>query len=84
MRSLTEDEEHVLTFYAFPPIMHRYIRRTNAIESLFSNVRQRTDQIDARAHRNVLSDHRLGRHARYSLAKDPGRLEVKYTLLSVD
>ncbi len=26
--------------------MHRYIRSTNAIESLFSNVRQRTDQID--------------------------------------
>ena len=27
--------------------MHRYIRSTNAIESFFSNVRQRTDQIDA-------------------------------------
>ncbi len=26
--------------------MHRYIRSTNAIESLFSNVRQRTDHID--------------------------------------
>ena len=26
--------------------MHRYIRSTNATESLFSNVRQRTDQID--------------------------------------
>jgi len=26
--------------------MHRYIRTTNAIESLFSNVRQRTDQIN--------------------------------------
>jgi putative transposase len=47
IRSLSEDEEHVLTFYAFPPVMHRYIRSTNAIESLFSNVRQRTDQIDA-------------------------------------
>ena len=46
VRSLMEDEEHVLTFYAFPPVMHRYIRSTNAIESLFSNVRQRTDQID--------------------------------------
>ena len=41
------DEEHLLTFYAFPPAMHRYIRSTNAIESFFSNVRQRTDQIDA-------------------------------------
>jgi len=47
VRSLSEDEEHLLTFYAFPPVMHRYIRSTNAIESLFSNVRGRTDQIDA-------------------------------------
>lgn len=47
VRSLMEDEEHLLTFYAFPPVMHRYIRSTNAIESFFSNVRQRTDQIDA-------------------------------------
>ena len=46
VRSLCEDEEHLLTFYAFPPVMHRYIRTTNAIESFFSNVRQRTDQID--------------------------------------
>jgi len=47
IRSLCEDEEHLLTFYAFPPVMHRYIRTTNAIESFFSHVRQRTDQIDA-------------------------------------
>ncbi len=47
IRSLCEDEEHWLTFYAFPPVMHRYIRTTNAIESFFSNVRKRTDQIDA-------------------------------------
>jgi transposase-like protein len=47
IRSLTEDEEHLWTFYAFPPVMHRSIRSTNAIESFFSNVRQRTDQIDA-------------------------------------
>ena len=47
IRSLCEDEEHLLTFYAFPQVMHRYIRSTNAIESFFSNVRQRTDQIDA-------------------------------------
>ncbi len=44
IRSLIEDEEHLLTFYAFPPVMHRYIRSTNAIESFFSNVRGRTDQ----------------------------------------
>jgi putative transposase len=47
IRTLMEDEEHLLTFYAFPSVMHRYIRTTNAIESFFSNVRQRTDSIDA-------------------------------------
>jgi putative transposase len=46
VRSLAEDEEHLLTFYQFPQSMHRHIQTTNAIESLFSNVRQRTDQID--------------------------------------
>jgi putative transposase len=46
VRSLVEDEEHLLTFYEFPAVMHRHIQTTNAIESLFSNVRQRTDQID--------------------------------------
>jgi putative transposase len=47
VRSLCEDEDYLLTFSTFPPVMHRYIRSTNAIESFFSNVRQRTDQIDA-------------------------------------
>jgi transposase-like protein len=46
VRSLIEDEEHLLTFYEFPQTMPRHIQTTNAIESLFSNVRQRTDQID--------------------------------------
>src|SRR5256714_2626108 len=46
VRRLAEDKEHLLTFYAFPQVMHRHIQTTNAIESLFSNVRQRTDQID--------------------------------------
>ncbi len=46
VRSLSEDEEHLLTFYAFPERMHRHIQTTNAIESLWSLVRQRTDQID--------------------------------------
>jgi len=46
VRSLAEDEEHLFTFYQFSVAMHRYIQTTNAIESLFSNVRQRTDQID--------------------------------------
>jgi transposase-like protein len=46
VRSLAEEEEKTLTFYAFPQTTHRHIQTTNAIESLFSNVRQRTDQID--------------------------------------
>jgi putative transposase len=46
VHSLAEDEEHLLTFYAFPQRLQRHIQTTNAIESLFSNVRQRTDQID--------------------------------------
>src|SRR5215470_6988461 len=46
VRSLVEDEEHLLTFYEFPAAMHRHIQTTNAIESLWSLVRQRTDQID--------------------------------------
>jgi putative transposase len=35
VRSLMEDEEHLLTFDAFPQVMHRSIRTTNAIESFF-------------------------------------------------
>jgi putative transposase len=46
VRSLMEEEDKTMTFYDFPQTLHRYIRTTNAIESLFSNVRQRTDQID--------------------------------------
>jgi putative transposase len=47
VRSLLEDDTHLLTCYDFPKVMHRYIRTTNAIESFFRNVRSRTDQIDA-------------------------------------
>ena len=46
VRSLSEEEEKTFTFYEFPQPLHRYIQTTKAIESLFSNVRQRTDQID--------------------------------------
>ena len=63
VRSLCEDEDHLLTFYAFPLVMHRYIRSTNAIESLFSNVRNRTDQIRRFHHRDFLPDHRMGCYA---------------------
>jgi putative transposase len=46
VRSLAEEEDKTMTFYDFSPTMHRYIRTTNALESLFSKVRQRTNQID--------------------------------------
>jgi transposase-like protein len=38
VRSLAEEEDKTLTFYDFPQTLHRYIKTTNAIESLFSNV----------------------------------------------
>lgn len=44
--SLMEAEAETLSFYDFPQVMWRYIRTTNAIESTFSVVRQRTDLID--------------------------------------
>ncbi len=46
-RSLTEDEEPLLTLSAFPQVLHRSIRSTHAMESFFRTVRQRTAQIDA-------------------------------------
>jgi transposase-like protein len=46
VRSLAEEEEKTMTFYDFPKAMHRSIRTTNAIESLWSLVPQRTEQID--------------------------------------
>jgi transposase-like protein len=71
-----EDEEHLLTFYAFLQVMHRYIRTTNAIESFFSNVRQRTDQIDAFTTETRVSDHRLGDHASNACAQDSSWLNA--------
>lgn len=44
--SLSEGEAETLTFYDFPPVMQRYIKTTNAIESTFSQVRARTDRMD--------------------------------------
>src|SRR6266699_2484440 len=70
VRSLAEDEEHLFTFYAFPQTMYRHIQTTNAIESLFSNVRQRTDQIDVLYFGDQLPDHCLGDHSGYPLAQN--------------
>jgi hypothetical protein len=77
VRSLCEDEEHLLTFYTFPPVMHRYIRSTNAIESLFSNVRQRTDQIDAFTTETSCLTIVWAVDAGYSLAQDSRRLSAE-------
>lgn len=70
VRSLAEDEEHLLTFYEFPQSMHWHIQTTNVIESLFSNVRQRTDQIDVFTRRVQLSSNRLGHDAGYPFAQN--------------
>jgi transposase-like protein len=35
-----------LTFYDFPKVLQRYIRTTNAIESMESQVRDRTDKVE--------------------------------------
>ena len=48
--SLEEEAEQTLTFYDFPASWHRYIRTTNAIESLFSTIRRRTDQVQVFRH----------------------------------
>ena len=48
--SLEEEAEQSLTFYDFPSSWHRYIRTTNAIESLFSTIRRRTDQVQVFRH----------------------------------
>jgi hypothetical protein len=48
--------------------MYRHIQTTNAIESLGSLVRERTDQIDAFTRRVQLSDHCLGDDPGHPLA----------------
>jgi hypothetical protein len=64
-----------MTFYDFPQTLHRSIRTTNAIESLWSLVRQRTDQIDVFTRRVELPDDRLGDDPGYSTAQSPGRID---------
>ncbi len=78
VRSLAEDEEHLLTFYAFPQTMHRHIQTTNAIASLFSNVRQRTDQIDALYFGDQLSHHCLGDDPGYPFAQTLGGMRFEH------
>ena len=52
--------------------MYRYIQTTNAIESLFSNVRQRTDRIDVLYFGDQLPCDRLGDDAGYPFAQNLG------------
>jgi putative transposase len=46
LKSLLSDEGHLFTFYQFEAKWHKFMRTTNAIESLFNNVRTRTDSIE--------------------------------------
>jgi len=70
VRSLAEDEEHLLTFYAFPQSMHRHIQTTNAIESLESQCAP-THRSDRRLHdRNQLLDDCVGYHPGYPFAQN--------------
>jgi putative transposase len=47
VKILLADEAHLLTFYQFDSKWHKFMRTSNAIESLFNNVRTRTDSIEA-------------------------------------
>lgn len=46
VKSLIADEAHLFSFYQFEAKWHKFMRTTNAIESLFSNVRTRTDAME--------------------------------------
>ncbi len=46
VRLLLADKAHLFTFYGFEARWHKFMRTTNAIETLFSNVRTRTDSIE--------------------------------------
>jgi transposase-like protein len=46
VKSLLSDEEHLFTFYQFEAKWHKFMCTTNAIKSLFNNVRTRTDSIE--------------------------------------
>ncbi len=46
LKSLLSDQAHLFTFYQFEAKWHKFLRTTNAIESLFNNVRTRTDTME--------------------------------------
>jgi putative transposase len=69
VRSLAEDEAHLLTFYAFPQGMHRHIQSTNAIESLAEQCAP-THRSDRCVHDgDQLPGHCLGHHPGYPFAQ---------------
>jgi putative transposase len=77
VRSLAEDEEHLLTFYAFPVSMHRHIQTTNAIESLAEQCAAAHGS-DRRVHDgDQLPHYRLGHHPGYPLAQNHGRVRLR-------
>ena len=78
VRSLAEDEEHLLTFYAFPQSMHRHIQTTNAIESLAEQCAA-AHRSDRRVHDgDQLPHHRLGHDPGYPLAQNLGGMRLEH------
>jgi putative transposase len=77
LRSLTEDEEHLLTFYEFPAAMHRHIQTTNAIESLGSQCTATHRSDRCLYNGDQLPDHRLGDHSGYPLAQNLAGMKLK-------
>ena len=77
VRSLMEDDEHLLTFYAFPQSMHRHIQTTNAIESLAEQC-ETAHRSDRCLHdRDQLPHHRLGNHPGDPLAQNLGEMKLE-------
>ncbi len=71
VRSLSEDEDHLLTFYAFRKA-HASLHSQHQCHRKLVKPRAPAHRSDRRLHHgNQLSDHHLGGDARYSFAKDP-------------
>jgi putative transposase len=77
VRSLMEDEEHLLTFYAFPAAMHRHIQTTNAIESLAEQCASAHRSDRCLHDRDQLPHHRLGHDPGYSFAQNLARMMLR-------
>jgi len=76
LRSLAEDEVHLLTFYEFPATMHRHIQTTNAHSEPVQQ-RETAHRSDRRVHhRDQLPHDRLGDHPGYPFAQNLGVMHV--------